>query len=224
VTSNLGYFITITYHTGDLASGDWGSPAQATLYKSSAPTTPLGRLTYSLDGTTITDLGGRVYTCTGVANALGTGLERPSGSLTLAGEASPTWAATQLTGYGVVGSVTVDDVAWNYAYANIQPNSQSPGNYLYRRVTVTGPESYNTFYDGAGPSLNTRRVPAGSAGARWCACAATRAPRTFAAHPARSGPSTTTGKTPSCLPSSAGSTRPAARRSQQFSPTTMRVA
>lgn len=146
VTSNLGYFIAITYHSGDLASGYWGSPAQATLYKNSAPTTPLGRLTYSLDGSTITDLGGRVFTCLGCANKLGAGVERTSGTVTLPGETSPTLQVTALPGYDVVNSVTRDSVQWNYAYTNLR-NGQTLNSYLYDRVTVTGPNSYSAIYD-----------------------------------------------------------------------------
>ncbi len=146
VTSNLGYFISITYHSSDLQSGYWGSPLQATLYKSTAPTTPLGRLTYSLDGSTITDLGGRVFTCQGCANKLGAGLERSSGTVTLPGEASPTLQVTALPGYDVVNSVTRDSVLWNYAYTNLR-NGQTLNSYLYDRVTVTGPNSYSAIYD-----------------------------------------------------------------------------
>ncbi|MGE0344439.1 MAG: hypothetical protein AB7O86_15375, partial [Porticoccaceae bacterium] len=146
VTSNLGYFIAITYHSADLASGYWGSPAQATLYKSTAPTTPLGRLSYSLDGSTITDLGGRVFVCQGCANTLSAPLERYSGSLERPGETSPTFEAAALPGYTLVGSITQDGVPWNYAYTNPQYDSQASG-YLYSRVTVTGPEGYNTVYD-----------------------------------------------------------------------------
>ncbi len=146
VTSNLGYFISIAYHPGPLESGDWGSPAQATLYKSSAPATALGRLTYSLNGSTITDLGGRVYTCQNCGNALGAGLERSWGSLTLPGETTPTFVAAGLSGFNIVDSVTQDGVEWSYDYTALQLNSQGSG-YLYSRVTVTGPESYSTIYD-----------------------------------------------------------------------------
>ena len=146
VTSNLGYFIAITYHSGDLQSGYWGSPAQATLYRSSAPTTPLGRLTYSLDGSTITDLGGRVFTCQGCVNKLGAGLERSAGALQLPGEASPTLQVAELPGFAVVNSVTRDSVQWNYAYTNLR-NGNTLNSYLYDRVTVTGPNSYSAIYD-----------------------------------------------------------------------------
>ena len=147
ITSSLGYFISITYHPGAIENNAWGRPSQATLYKSSAPTIPLGRLTYSQDGSTITDIGGRVFTCQGCLNYLGAGLERWSGALTLPGESSPTFQAASVAGYNVVGSVTRDGTAWNYAYTNLQPNSQSPGSYLYSRLTVTGPQAFNTVYD-----------------------------------------------------------------------------
>jgi RHS repeat-associated protein len=146
VSSNLGYSISITYHSGDFANDLWDSPAQATLYKESAPGTPLGRLTYSPDGSTFTDLGGRVYTCGGCTNELGAGLERVSGSLALPGETSPTFDATKLSGYPLVGSVTQEGVLWSYAYTSPQFDSVT-NSYLYSRVTVTGPNSFNTVYD-----------------------------------------------------------------------------
>jgi RHS repeat-associated protein len=147
ITSSLGYFITISYHPGAIEDNLWSRPLVAALYASAAPTTPLGQLTYSQDGSTITDLGGRVFTCQGCLNYLGAGLERWSGELTLPGESSPTFQAAAVPGYNVVGSVTRDGTAWNYAYTNLQPNSQSPGSYLYSRLTVTGPQAFNTVYD-----------------------------------------------------------------------------
>ncbi|MGQ0384689.1 MAG: hypothetical protein ACT4UP_08435, partial [Gammaproteobacteria bacterium] len=146
VTSNLGYFIAITYHPGELGSAGWNSPAQAALYSSAAPTTPLGRLTYSADGTTITDLGGRVFTCQNCPTTLGTALERAGGAIQLPGEASPTLQVTSLPGYSVVSSVTQDGVQWNYSYMTLRGNPQGNG-YLYNKLTVTGPNGYNTVYD-----------------------------------------------------------------------------
>ena len=153
LTSNLGYFISITYHPGDLASGYWGSPAQATLYKSSAPSTPLGRLSYSLNGSTITDHGNttttaddRVFICSGCANRLGAPIEQYAGSFTRPGETSPSYVATALPGYPLVASVTQDGVTWSYDYLSPQHDSIANA-YLYGRVTVTGPENYNTTYD-----------------------------------------------------------------------------
>ncbi len=146
ITSNLGYFISISYHPGDVADNAWTRPHVAALYKSSAPTTPLASLTYSQDGFTITDIGGRVFTCGECFNYLGPALERWSGSLTLPGESSPTFEATALPDDPLVASVTRDGVQWDYGYTNL--GYSVLGNaYLYSKVTVTGPNGYNTVYD-----------------------------------------------------------------------------
>jgi RHS repeat-associated protein len=146
VTSNLGFLITIAYHPGTVGTAGWSAPAEAAIYNVAAPTTPLGRLTYSADGTTITDLGGRVYTCQACRNSLGASIETPSGSLRLPGEASPTLQVTSNPSHGIVGSVTSDGVQWNYSYANPRYDSQSSG-YWYDRLTVTGPGGYAMAYD-----------------------------------------------------------------------------
>lgn len=153
VTSNLGYFISISYHPGDLVSGTWDRPAQVALYKSSAPTTPLGRFSLSADGTTITDHGStagtsddRVYVCTGCANSMGTGIERSVGSLQLPGELSPSLQFTKHPTFDVVASVTRDNVLWEYTYLNLR-NGNSSTSLLYDRVTVTGPLDYHVVYD-----------------------------------------------------------------------------
>ena len=146
VTSNLGFFITIAYHPGAVGSAGWSTPAEAAIYNSTAPTTPLGRLTYSADGTTITDLGGRVYTCQACRSSLGTSIETHSGLLQLPGEASPTLQVTSHPSHAIVGSVTIDGAQWNYSYANVRFDAQTSG-YWYDRLTVTGPNGYNMAYD-----------------------------------------------------------------------------
>jgi len=146
VTSNLGFFITIAYHPGAVGTAGWSAPAEAAIYNSSAPTTPLGRLTYSADGTTITDLGGRVYTCQACQNSLGGRIETHSGSFRLPGEASPTLQVTSHPSHAIVGSVTSDGVQWNYSYANVRYDASTSG-YWYDRVTVTGPNGHNVAYD-----------------------------------------------------------------------------
>lgn len=146
VSSNLGYFITIAYQPGSLGSGPWGVPAEAAIYHASAPTTPLGRLTYSADGTTITDLGGRVYICGSCANTLGTDIERSSGSLRLPGESANHLQVTANPSHAIVGSVTRDGVPWNYGYTNVRYDAMTQG-YWYDRLTVTGPNGYNVSYD-----------------------------------------------------------------------------
>lgn len=146
VTSNLGFFITIAYHGGAVGSAGWGAPSEAAIYNSSAPTTPLGRLTYSEDGTTITDLGGRVYGCQGCSNSLGTSIETHAGSLRLPGESSPAMQVTANPSHAIVGAVASDGVQWNYSYANVRYDAQSQGHW-YDRLTVTGPNGYNVAYD-----------------------------------------------------------------------------
>ena len=146
VTSNLGFFISISYYSSDFNNPAWEAPAEVALYKSSAPTTQLGRLTYNANATTITDIGGRVYVCQTCANSLGSNVERSSGTLQLPGETSPTLQVTSLPSTPLVGAVTKDGVQWSYAYANVR-NGASLSTYLYDRVTVTGPGGYNTIYD-----------------------------------------------------------------------------
>jgi RHS repeat-associated protein len=155
ITSNLGYYISLTFagsdFNGDMAA--WNTLTQAAIYSSADPATPLGRLTYS--GNTITDLGGRVYTCTGCNNALGIDIEVSAGSMQLPGEGSPARQVAPVTSVPQsaqrpVGSVTQDGVQWTYSYANLRGqgtlNDISNG-YLYDQLTVTGPNGSHIVYD-----------------------------------------------------------------------------
>lgn len=148
ITSNLGFFITLTYQDDTLGNVGWSEVQAAAIYNSAAPTTPLERLTYGTDGTTttITDLGGRVFTCEGCLNELGVGTEVSAGSMQLPGESSPALQATALPDSAVVGSVTKDGVQWNYAYTNLRYDAASDG-YLYDQLAVTGPNGYDFTYD-----------------------------------------------------------------------------
>jgi RHS repeat-associated protein len=154
ITSNLGFFISITYQGNSLDLDDWGGVREATIYASADPATPLGRLTYGTDGT-ITDLGGRVFSCQGCVNSLGTYLETSSGNSQLPGEGSASLQVVSLPSKPLVASVTNDGVAWNYAYTNLR-NGTSLTHYLYDRLTVTGPNGYNTIYEMRG--FNDRNV------------------------------------------------------------------
>lgn len=150
ITSNLGFFISISYQA-DTLDGDWGGAKVATIYASADPATPLGRLTYGTDSsdssiTTITDIGGRVFRCRACANSLGTDLETSSGMSQLPGEASAARQVVSVPTKSLVASVTNDGVVWNYAYTNVR-NTTSLTSYLYDRLTVTGPNGYNTIYD-----------------------------------------------------------------------------
>ncbi|HEX8620987.1 MAG TPA: hypothetical protein VF718_03380, partial [Allosphingosinicella sp.] len=53
ISSSQGYFITIDYEGGDLASGNWGSVRTAALYRAGPAPTLIRRLAYG--GTSITD-------------------------------------------------------------------------------------------------------------------------------------------------------------------------
>jgi RHS repeat-associated protein len=152
ITSNLGFFITVTYQADTLGgAGDWGGAKVATIYASADPATPLGRLTYDTDPTdstitTITDIGGRVFRCRACANSLGTNMETASGMSQLPGESSAAVQVVAVPSKQLVGSVTNDGVAWNYTYSNVR-NTASLSGYLYDQVTVTGPNGYSAIYD-----------------------------------------------------------------------------
>ena len=155
ITSSTGYYITISYvdATFDPESVNAGIPQQATLYGPADPNTPLARLTFN--GTTITDLAGRSYVCSGCTNRLDDPLDTASGSMQLPGESAPAIQFNPMTVPGaaqvsVVSSVVKDGVQWTYTYLNLRPPS-CPGAEVtsgtYDRVTVSGPNGYNVAYD-----------------------------------------------------------------------------
>ncbi|MFL6856931.1 MAG: RHS repeat domain-containing protein [Allosphingosinicella sp.] len=150
VTSNYGYAISITYQGSDFNGdpGAWSAPSVVTLYATANPGVPLGRLTYS--GNTITDLGGRVYTCSGCNNALGMDIEGTAGSLTLPGEATPTRQATASPTQALVAAVVRDGVSYNYTYTyngGAPSFHASTNSYWYTRLVVTGPNGFNQTYN-----------------------------------------------------------------------------
>ncbi len=158
ITSNFGFFITVSYQGQTLDSVEgWGTVAQATLYASANPAAPLGQLTYVKNGllTEITDIGGRVFRCQGCSNSLGTGLETSTGMTQLPGETSASLQVVSRPSEPLVASVTNDGVAWNYAYTNLRLGT-SVFSYIYDRLTVTGPNGYNTAY--AMRDLGSRNV------------------------------------------------------------------
>jgi RHS repeat-associated protein len=150
VTSNYGYAISITYQGNDFNGdpGAWSAPSVVTLYATANPGVPLGRLTYS--GSTITDLGGRVYTCSGCNNALGADIETTAGSVTLPTEATPSRQVTASPTAQLVSSVVLDGVTYNYTYTynGGAPYFYAPNNnYWYTRLVVTGPNGFNQTYN-----------------------------------------------------------------------------
>jgi RHS repeat-associated protein len=145
MSSSIGYYLTFSYHGTDVNQTAWGALAQATLYKSSAPSTPLGQLTYGWGTGTITDIAGRVFTCTGCTNAVNAQVEVPSATVTLPGESTPAKVVTSDGGLpGIVAAVAQDGVSRSYSYTNLQAASWP--DYRYTGVTVTGPDGFNQSY------------------------------------------------------------------------------
>jgi RHS repeat-associated protein len=143
LTSNLGYAISITYQSSTFGTTGWGTPAVATLYATANPSVPLARLTYS--GTTITDLAGRVYQCSGCTTALGYDTDTTTGSATLPGDSAPSLQVTKNATADLVASVVKDGVTWTYTYTNPRLNGWASA-WLYDQVVVTGPNGYTQTY------------------------------------------------------------------------------
>jgi RHS repeat-associated protein len=155
ISSSLGYFIAISYQGNTFGTNAWGTVLAAVLYASAAPTTPLGRLTYSADGTAITDHGsralndndGRDYHCTGCTNTLGIDLETGAGSTQLPDESALAMQIVrQSDTTNVVSAVTRDGVQWTYSYDNLRPWT-AISQYLFDKVTVNGPNGFHQVYN-----------------------------------------------------------------------------
>jgi hypothetical protein len=160
MSSNIGFYISFSYQSNDTSQNSWRYLAQATLYNASAPSTPIGQLTYS--GDQITDLAGRSFTCTGCVNAPGSPVEWPAYSgtyvaLTLPTEGSVHLQATSnlspVTGISPppVTSITRDGVGWSYSYSNYR-TAPAPANYTYDYVQVAGPNSFSQRYNILAPA------------------------------------------------------------------------
>ncbi|MBG6119003.1 MULTISPECIES: RHS repeat domain-containing protein [unclassified Sphingobium] len=154
VSSSTGYHISITYVSNTFGTG-WSSPAQVGIYASNAPTVPLAQFTYS--GTSITDLSGRVYQCSGCANILGTAIESyAGGSMTLPGESVAHIQQVKHPTLNLISSIVKDGVTWSYTYTNPVVNS-TLGGYKYDKVTVTAPNGYSREYNiSASGNVNDR--------------------------------------------------------------------
>jgi RHS repeat-associated protein len=152
IESNLGYFITISYRGDNFDTGEWAAISEAAIYSTAAPDIPLGRLTYNLNGT-ITDLGGRIFSCQGCNNGLSADLEVTEGLIRLPGESTPAVQVARAPSYTnlanppFVGAVTRDGIQWTYNYQNPRFWTQN-GDYAYHydSVTVSGPNGFNQVY------------------------------------------------------------------------------
>jgi RHS repeat-associated protein len=150
VTSNTGYYITVKYWADVINTGNidqWETVKEAALYGPVDPVNPLQKLTYSSDGTTVTDLGGRVYVIQGAGpyNKLSSPVELYAGSTQLPSEAGASLALTGVPNAALISTLTRDGVQWNYFYTNVQRVITETQD-RYDSVTVTGPNGYHTTY------------------------------------------------------------------------------
>jgi RHS repeat-associated protein len=152
VTSNTGYYITINYWADVINVSNidqWETVKEAALYGPADAINPLQKLTYSADGTTVTDIGGRVYVLqtgfTAPYNKLSSPVELFSGSTQLPTEAGTTLTLTGVPNFPMIGTLARDGVQWNYAYTNpALPFGYAT--YVYDAVTATGPNGYSMTY------------------------------------------------------------------------------
>ncbi|MBN8809642.1 MAG: RHS repeat-associated core domain-containing protein [Sphingomonas sp.] len=144
LSSNLGFYLTLTYQSDDITSTGWGMVATAAIYSATNATTPLVQFTYDANGTA-TDLAGRSYKCSNCANAMGVSPEIYSGTLTLPTETSSNEQVTALSSIPMVGAVSRDGVNWSYSYQNPTYNIGA-SRYNYDNVVVTGPNGYQMTY------------------------------------------------------------------------------
>ena len=169
VTSNLGYTMTLTYHSNDMTNILSQQLKQATIYRTADMTTPLARHTYGTDGT-ITDLAGRVWSC--CSDTLSTGeiidfamqLPDMTGNSFSTASASRTYQTTHgpVTHGNWITRYTRDGVAYDYVYQadsySLQPNFS---NTFIEQVQVTAPNGYSQTVDINVPdtTLNPRARP-----------------------------------------------------------------
>lgn len=150
MSSNIGFHIDFSYEGSDVNYPGWFALRVATLYSAAAPTTPLARLTYAANGT-ITDLAGRVYTCSGCNNGIRSEAEWSTVTLTLPTESSAQIAVSGIaapnSSQGVVSSVIRDGVSWSYSYGNLRAAPSAAIRYTYDNVVVSGPAGYSQTYN-----------------------------------------------------------------------------
>lgn len=146
LSTNLGYFISITYQGTDPTQAEWYTPTEAAIFSDAAPTVAIQRYTYGSGATT--DISGRVYTGYG-PGSLGSPIEQKSFSQTLPTEGSPVTTVTEASNAPLVGAVVRDGVTWNYAYTNpaLYGGPNGDATYHFPRLTRTGPNGDSLIVD-----------------------------------------------------------------------------
>ncbi|MCP5396182.1 MAG: RHS repeat-associated core domain-containing protein [Sphingomonadaceae bacterium] len=148
IETNIGYYITILYQGNDLSQNEWSKPSVVSLYKASAPSVPLQRLTYNSNGSVV-DLADRTFWGYD-GGQLGLKVEAADFSQTLPGESSAAVAVSPHPNFSgtskLIGTVNRDGRAWSYSYANAG-YSDLVGGYAYSKVTVQNPSGSSVSYD-----------------------------------------------------------------------------
>ena len=155
VQSSTGYHLALTYWDS-LPSG-WLWVKTATIYADAAPTAPLARLSYSSDGSQVTDLAGRTWACSTTCDYYA--FAPPWGAtdtVTLPGESTASLTYTPMPPSSfpapandfLTQSISKDGVSWSYAYSGlgIQYSIGSVSTYKYDSVQVSGPNGYLKTY------------------------------------------------------------------------------
>lgn len=149
ITSNLGYQMRFTYQSNTIGQAGWRRVSTVAIYKSSAPTTVLAKLTYS--GNTVTDLANRTWTCGGCSFGMDDPPQINATTLKLPGESSNSYAATAsssgTTFAKPVGQVTRDGTTWNYSYQNLTHVQGDIFTPKFSKITVSGPSGFSRSAD-----------------------------------------------------------------------------
>ncbi len=153
VTSSTGYKLVLTYRSNTGGTGLWSAVDTAKIVKTSAPSTSLAEFTYT--DTTITDIDGRTYSCTGCGNRLSTTPQTPATSLRLPTATVDTYDADAVnTNHGngythaqFTTDVVTDGVHYDYTYVQGGYNSGSSNPNLVDLATITGPNGFSRTVD-----------------------------------------------------------------------------
>lgn len=148
VQSSTGYHLALTYW--DSLSSGWLWVKTATIYADSAPTVPLAKLSYSSDGTQLSDLAGRTWTCSTGCDYYA--FAAPWGSTDSVKLPTETSTALSYTAdpanIFLTQSINKDGVGWTYSYTGLatQYSIGTLKSYKYDSVQVTGPNGYARTY------------------------------------------------------------------------------
>lgn len=153
VTSSTGYRLVFNYASDTYGTVGWSTLQKARIVKSSAPLVDLASFTYT--DTSVTDIAGRVYTCTNCRNWLGGPRPVATTSLKLPEESATSFAAGAVTanhgnGYThgrFTTDIDTDGVHYDYTYVQGGFNGNSVDPDLVDLLTVTGPNGFSRVVD-----------------------------------------------------------------------------